>query len=78
MIHAVDAVAREPEHLTRAVLTRRKRRTEGERLVPGAAGDHIYADTRAIVIVVTSIARLPPQIEPCFRVLIAPKQYRLT
>jgi hypothetical protein len=67
----------EPELLTWAVLMRRRRRAEGERLVPRAVGDHAYADTRAIMVVVTGIARLPPQIDPCFRVLIAPEQYRL-
>lgn len=77
MIHPVHAVAREPELLTRAVLMRGRRRAEGERLVPRAASDHVYADTRAIMVVVTGIARLPPQIEPCFRVPIAPEQYRL-
>lgn len=37
MIHPVDAVAGEPERVTRAVLTRRRRCAEGERLVPGTA-----------------------------------------
>lgn len=78
VVHAVDAVAGEPERLTRAVLTRRRRRANGERLVPGAARDHLDADARASVVVVTGIARLPPQIEPRFGVLIAPQQHRLT
>src|SRR6266498_5774182 len=78
VVHAVDALGREPECLTRAVLTRHGRRADGKRLVPGAAGDHVDADTRAIVVVVTGIARLPPQIEPRFGVLIAPQQHRLT
>ena len=41
VIHAVDAVARQPEHLARAVLTRRGPCAEGKRLVPGAAREHV-------------------------------------
>src|SRR5436190_609053 len=77
VIHAVDAVAREPERLARAVLTRLRRAADGERLVPGAAFDHVDADARAGVVVITGIARLPPQIEPRFGMLIAPQQHRL-
>jgi len=66
VIHAVDALAREPERLARAVFTRLRRLANGERLVPSPAFDHAYADTGAGVVVVTGIARLLPQIEPRF------------
>jgi hypothetical protein len=36
VIHAVDALAGEPERLARAVLARLRRRADGEGLVPGA------------------------------------------
>src|SRR5947207_15127659 len=78
VIHAVDALAGDPERLARAVLTRLRRHANGERLVPGAAFDHMHADTRAGVVVVSGIARLPPQIEPRFGLLITPQQHRLT
>src|SRR5215467_3523360 len=78
VIHAMDAFAGEPESLARAVLARLGRLADGERLVPGAAFDHVDADTRAGVVVVTGIAWLPPQIEPRFRMLITPQQHRLT
>jgi hypothetical protein len=66
VVHPVDALAGEPERLARAILTRLGRLADGERLVPGPALDHVDADTRASVVVVTGIARLPPQIEPRF------------
>jgi hypothetical protein len=60
VIHAVDAIAGETERLARAVLAHQGRLADGERLVPGVAFDHVYADTRAGVVVVAGIARLPP------------------
>ena len=78
VIHAMDAFAGEPETLARAVLARVGRLADGERLVPGAAFDHVDADTRASVVVVAGVAWLPPQIEPRFGMLIAPQQHRLT
>jgi hypothetical protein len=66
VIHAVDALAGKPERLARAVFPRLRRLANGERLVPGAAFDHVDTDTRAGVVVVTGVARLPPQIEPRF------------
>ncbi len=78
VIHPVDALAGEPETLTRAVLTRPRRPANGERLVPGPALQHVHADTRTRVVVVTGVARLPPQIEPRFGMIIPPQQHRLT
>src|SRR6516162_7313378 len=40
VVHAVDALAGEPERLARAVLPRLRRLANGERLVPGAALDN--------------------------------------
>src|SRR6202167_5482906 len=74
MIHPVHAVAGEPELLARAVLVRGRRRADRERLVPRAARDHVYADTRAIMVVVAGVARLPPQVEPSFGVRIVAEQ----
>jgi hypothetical protein len=45
VVHAVDALAGEQERLARAVLTRLGRLADRERLVPGAAFDHMDADT---------------------------------
>jgi hypothetical protein len=45
VVHAVDAIAGEPKRLARPVLTRLRRLADGERLVPGAALDHVHADT---------------------------------
>ena len=77
MIHAVDALAGNqnvsPGPYSRA--------SGGEPMVSGsfqARPSTTWADTRAGVVVVTGIARLPPQIEPRFRMLIAPQQHRLT
>src|SRR5579859_8277864 len=78
VVHAMDAVAWEPERLARTVLTRLRRFTDSERLVPGAAFDHVHADTRASMVVITRIAGLPPQIQPRFRMLVAPQQHGLT
>src|SRR5690348_6174061 len=78
MIHAVDAFAGEPESLAWAVLARPERLPDGERLVPRSAFDHMDAHTRASVVVVAGVAWLPPQIEPRFRMFIAPQQHRLT
>ena len=77
VIHAMDAFAGEPESLARAILARLGGLPDGERLVPGAAFDHMDAHTRASVVVVAGVAWLPPQIEPRFRMLITPQQYRL-
>src|SRR5262249_57544734 len=78
VIHPVHAVAREPERLTRAIRTRHRRRAQGKRLVPDPAADHVDADTRAAVVVVTGVARLPPQVEPRLTIFVAPEQHRLT
>ena len=48
------------------------------RLVPRAALDHVHADARAGVVVVAGIARLPPQVEPRFGMLVTPQQHGLT
>jgi hypothetical protein len=76
VIHAVEALAGDqnvspgPYSLGRLA--------NSERLVPGAAFDHVDADTRASVVALGGIARLPPQIEPRFRMLITPPKHRLT
>src|SRR5262249_35033852 len=61
VIHPVEALAGDPDRLPGAVLAPLRRPADGERLVPGAAFDHVDADTRAGVVVVAGVARLPPQ-----------------
>ena len=78
VIHAMDALAGEPEGLARAIPACLGRLPDGERLVPGAAFDHVDANARASVVVVAGVARLPPQIEPRLRMIIAPQQHRFT
>lgn len=72
VIHAMDALAGQPETLAWAMLARLGWLPDGERLVPGAAFYHVDANTRASVVVVAGVAWLPPQIQPRFRMLIAP------
>jgi glucarate dehydratase len=74
VLHSVDAVARERERLVRPDLPDPARSVDDEGFVPRSSFEHVDADARAAVIVVAGVARLPPQVQPAFRVLVAPEQ----
>ena len=74
VLHAVDSGARKRERFARAVLAHMPWPRNHERLVPGVALDDVDADAGAAVVVVARISRLPPRVEPGFRVLVSPEE----
>jgi len=78
VVDAVDPVAREREGVTGGEPGYAARALDLEVLTNNLAGDHVDAAARPVVVVVAAVARLPPGIEPGFRVAATPEEHCLS
>jgi hypothetical protein len=74
VVHMVDSRSRRRERLTGSIGMDATASPDDERLARSSALQHVDTDARASVVVKARVARLPPRVEPRFRVLVAPQE----